>query len=360
MKFGVTVGRIIAASLCLLFANTSAQIVSDVSCSPDVPLSELWPPEPASTEFVTDANYLRGANSRDNFSRYDLFGINTTSTRAFSPRAPAIPGLSQTPNGARIVDIDAFVASCPDNDPATTEILNYLQFSLNGVPLALEPCIEPVPLDVKPSPLLYYLQMLRVAYYMDQTYSGLYPWTSGTYWSWIKARVGGIDIDDSSNPSNYCCIDVPARLPAAHLAGPWTLKPYQFVYDLLAGLVLLLSHEVRHTDGIGHVLCVSGYKTGLYACDQDFDPANLTPYGVAWWMANLIETGKINMGLSCTPVNAQIAANFLYSQDILRTEFMGSKPPLSAASPIAGGPCAASEWMRCTSSPACGPRGPWH
>jgi hypothetical protein len=60
-------------------------------------------------------------------------------------------------------------------------------------------------------------------------------------------------------------------------------------------------------------------------------------------MANLIETGKMNVGLSCTPANAQIAANFMYLQDVLGAEFMGSKPPLAVVSPISGGPCPASE-----------------
>jgi hypothetical protein len=91
------------------------------------------------------------------------------------------------------------------------------------------------------------------------------------------------------------------KIAAAHLAAAWTLTPYQFVYDVLAGLVLLLTHEVRHSDGIGHVLCVHGPKTGLHACDQDFDPANLSAFGVAWWMANLIETGKMNMGFRARP-----------------------------------------------------------
>jgi hypothetical protein len=341
-RFAITAGRIVASSLCLLFASTSAEIVSDTSWSRNTPLSELLS-APASTEFVTAADYLRAANSRASFGRNNLFGINAATTRGAANRAPVIPGLAQTPNGTRIVDIDAFVASCPDDDPATKEILSYLKFSLNGVPLAPEPCFGRVPLDVRPSPLLYYLQMLRVAYYMDQTYSGLYPWTSGTYWDWIKARIGGIDIDDSSTPANYCCIPVPGRLPAVHLAAAWTLTPYQFVYDVLAGLVLLLTHEVRHTDGIGHVLCVSGFKTGLQACDQDFDRANLSAFGVAWWMANLIETGRINVGLSCTPVNAEIAANFMYLQDVLGAEFMGSKPPLAVVSPISGGPCALTQ-----------------
>jgi hypothetical protein len=111
------------------------------------------------------------------------------------------------------------------------------------------------------------------------------------------------------------------------------------VYDLLAGLVLLLSHEVRHTDGIGHIVCEAGPQSGLPACDGDFDPGALSAFGVAWWMARLIETGTINVGLSCTPVNAQIAANFLYSEDILSSEFMGIKPPQAVASALPGGPC---------------------
>jgi len=351
MKVRAALRRVVALALCLLFANASAN-VNDVSCRQDIPfsewrsadpaLSEPWSANPASTELVTTASDLRRARAGERFRRFDLFGIDDRPTPP-SPRASPIPGLTQTPNGARIVDIDAFVASCPQSDPATDEILRHLQFSLKGVPLALESCVEPVPLDVRPSPLLYYLQMLRVAYYMDQTYSGLYPWTSGSYWDWIKARIGTIDIDDSSSPSNYCCTDVPGRLPAVHLAGPWTLTPYQFVYDLLAGLVLLLSHEVRHADGLGHVLCVSGFKTGILACDQDFDPENLSPFGVAWWMANLIETGKVNVGLSCNPVNAQIAANFLFSEEVLSEEFMGRKPPMAVASSVPGGPCETSE-----------------
>lgn len=341
MKFGVTPHSIVAYCLCMLFADASAQ-VANLGCRRDDPLSELWSANPG-VPFVTDASYQRDAASSDSFTRYQLFGVGPTAS-VVSSRAPAVPGLLQTPDGARIVDIDAFAASCPHNDPATDEILSHLQFSLNGAPLALEPCSDPVPLDVMPAPLLYYVQMLRVAYYMDQAHAGLYPWTSGSYWSWIKAKIGGIDIDDSGSPSNYCCMEVPDRLPKVHLAGPWkALTPYRLVYDLVAGLILLLTHEVRHHDGIGHVLCGPGAKSGLHACDQDFDPANLSAFGAAWWMANLIETGRINVGLSCTLANAQIAEVFRYSQDILGAEFMGIKPPPAIASPVPGGPCAISE-----------------
>ena len=333
--------RTVASSLCLLLASLSAH-GHDVSCGQVDPLVGLLSDDTSSSDSVTAASHQRHARSNDGFRRYPLSWINDRST-ALPPPAPAVPGLAMTPHGARIVDIDAFVATCPQNDPATADILRHLKFSLNGVPLPVEPCTEPVPLDVRPAPLMYYLQMLRVAYYMDQTYPGIYPWTSGTYWGWIKTRIGGIDIDMSDPPSNYCCIEMPGRLPAAHLAGPWTLTPYQFVYDLLAGLALLVGHEVRHADGFGHALCVSGYKAGIQACDQDFDPDNLTPFGVAWWMVMLIETGKINMGLSCTSANSQIAAKFFLLEDILSEEFMGSRPPLGVASAVPGGPCEAAK-----------------
>jgi hypothetical protein len=58
-------------------------------------------------------------------------------------------------------------------------------------------------------------------------------------------------------------------------------------------------------------------------------------------MASLIETGKLDVGLTCTPANAQIAANFLQSQEILSTEFMGTRPPTAVASETPGGACLA-------------------
>lgn len=342
MKFRATLARILATLLCLLFTNVAAGMGSDPACRSDMPLPEFLSVEPVLGELVTGGHASNDASSNDVFRRYDLFGMDARPADTPTSGTRAVPGLLQTPNGARIVDITAFLASCPENDPATSDILSHIRLSLNGVPVAPEPCVEPVPLDVRPSPFMYYMQMLRVAYYMDQTGSALYPWTAGSYWSWMKERIGGIDIDDADTPANYCCIDVPGRLPSVHLAGPWTLTPYQFVYDVLAGLVLLLSHEVRHTEGIGHIVCEAGPKSGLPACDGDFDPSKLSAFGVAWWMARLIETGKINVGLSCTPDNAQIAANFLYSENILSTEFMGIKPPLAAASALPGGPCLAA------------------
>jgi hypothetical protein len=86
------------------------------SGSRNIPLSELLS-APASTEFVTAANHVRDASSHESFSRYDLFGLNVSATRVAADRAPVIPGFVQTPNGARIVDIDAFVASCPHDVP---------------------------------------------------------------------------------------------------------------------------------------------------------------------------------------------------------------------------------------------------
>ncbi len=272
-----------------------------------------------------------------------LFIAASCSAIAMSPTAMAIPGLSQTTNGAHLItDIDAFLTSCPQNDPATAEILSYIQFSLDRVLLDSEPCTEPVPLTVTPSPRLFYLQMLRVAYYMDQanSASGLYPWTSGGYWAWIRSKIGGINIISNSSGGS-CCYATPGRLPTAYLAGPsTTVIPYWFALDVLARLALLLSHEVRHADGHPHVACVSGSGAGLWACDQDFDLANLSAYGVAWWMDNLFETGRINIGLSCKPTTAQIASIFLNSENSLGSNnFVGNKPPVAVPSPVPGGPC---------------------
>ena len=59
----------------------------------------------------------------------------------------------------------------------------------------------------------------------------------------------------------------------------------------LSGNISLYAHEVRHVGRFGHPACC------IYPrCDQTFDPTNLSPIGIQWWLNKLWLTGGDQCG----------------------------------------------------------------
>lgn len=258
-----------------------------------------------------------------------------------------------------IANIGAFLDQCPDRDPALAEISRDFQIRRLGVVVATPPCTEPI----SAMPVAQYtdaliaMQGLRVIYYMDRGMSGHLPWTSGTLYDWMKSKIGGIDIVDGGS---FCCeyfgppLDPPIPpKPGEPPTPPTPPSPkYSFIaigaeddfnrdFDKrwrgIAGNIDLYAHETRHTDGFPHSSCC-GIPGG---CDDNFDAASLSPYGVQWWLNNLWLKGTINVGYEClTPSEiSQTTLWFQSATNSFRERFCANLSPSVSAPPLPGGAC---------------------
>jgi hypothetical protein len=264
---------------------------------------------------------------------------------------------------AQIRDIRKFLDQCPQNDPAYAQIRSDFQIRRDGVIVSIPLCTEPVsamPTSAYTDELII-MQALRVAYYMDRGMRGHLPWTDGTFYDWMKSRIGGMDVVKGFS---FCCEyygpapDVPPPPPPGQPPPPpppprpfapkdWSIgvtvrddfnREFGKKWIGISGLIGLFGHETRHMDGFPHSSCC-GIGGG---CDDAFDASNLSPYGVQWWMDKLWLEGTINVGMSCmTPLERSEALNwFLSGVNLTFPErFCSPKPPRVVTPAVPGGAC---------------------
>jgi len=249
--------------------------------------------------------------------------------------------------------VDPFLDKCPTNDPAIAQILNDFTITVDGAPVTFPPssCTEPV----SAMPVAQYtnqlslLQALRAVYYMNGRSCGYLPWTSLSLYDWLRSKVGGFNIDSTATYDN-CCGTLPSGRPFITLrAADDSNRAYHRTWEGLAEWVALLMHEARHVDGFPHVNCC---PSGAGACDQTYDLANLSPYGVQYWLERAWLEGNIYSGYTCLP-QARITAiqSWLRSAANDRpTRFCTNPPPVLTD---ANDPPPACE-TTCTTSRACG------
>jgi hypothetical protein len=238
-----------------------------------------------------------------------------------------------------IRNIDRFVDQCPTNDPALEQIRGDFEIRRDGIPTALPLCTEPVSLmsDAAYTDELMLLQALRAMYYMDQGMTGHLPWTSGALYDWVKTKVGGLDIVSSGGGPN-CCETFNGRPYIIIGAHDDTTREFFKKWTYLSVTVSVFTHEARHVDGFPHSSCC-GTPNG---CDDTFDPANLSPYGLQWWLNKLWLEGTIDVGMSCAPpADLSDSAVFFASQVNLNypPRFCMTKPPLISTPAMPGGLC---------------------
>jgi hypothetical protein len=239
-----------------------------------------------------------------------------------------------------IADIGRFVEQCPTLDPALAQITSDFTLRRNGTVAALPFCSEPVS-QMHPSmysPELEILQALRMAYYMDRGQRGHLPWTPGTFYDWMKAKIAGIDVYDGGLGYSYCCEQFGGRDYVAITSSIFTNDSFDFGVVSLSSLVALLGHETRHVDGYPHTSCC---RNGPGGCDQSFDPSNLTPYGIQWWLYALWLTGAINVGYQCLAPEPlyEVVGTDENSLPDFASLFCTNPPPALAAPQLPGGPC---------------------
>lgn len=250
------------------------------------------------------------------------------------------PAPDATSSG-RITDIDAFLARCPSSDPALPEILRDFELRRDGIPAALPPCSEPVSqLSVAQyTDELIVVQGLRVIYAMDRGQSGHLPWTAGTLFDWMKSKIGGINIISGGGGGGSCCSAFGGRVFLDIGSQNDFNREFDKKWIGIAGNIDLYAHETRHVDGFPHSSCC-GIPNG---CDDRFDPANLSPYAIQWWLNKLWLDGTINVGMGCMIGQERFDAIQWFSGALnsqFRSRFCSGAPSIVSTPSQPGGACA--------------------
>jgi hypothetical protein len=238
-----------------------------------------------------------------------------------------------------IRNIDLFLLQCPDRDPASSIIRQDFELRRDGV-LAPEPaCTEPVSAipTAQYSDELIVRQALRTMYYMDRGQSGHLPWTSGTLYDWVKTKIKGINIVTGLSGGG-CCTTIAGKTFISIGSKTDSNRVFARAWPGISSQIDFYAHESRHVDGFPHSSCC-GIANG---CDNTYDPANLSPYGIQWWLNNLWLDGTINVGYDClTPSEvSQITGSFLATLNSqFRSRFCTNPPPLVSSPDVPGGAC---------------------
>ncbi len=237
-----------------------------------------------------------------------------------------------------IQNIRTFLEQCPDRDPAFSTIARDFELRRDGLVVPTPTCTEPVntlPTEQYTDELIV-LQGLRVIFYMDRGQSGHLPWTNGTLYDWMKTKIGGINIVTGQFSS--CCSLFGGKLFINVGSQDDVNRAFDKSWFGLFGNIDLYAHETRHVDGFGHSSCC-GIPGG---CDDAFDPANLSSYGIQWWLNRLWLDGTINVGYGCLP-QFDIDQTTLWLLGSLngqfRDRFCTNNPSIVRVPLAPGGPC---------------------
>lgn len=270
--------------------------------------------------------------------------INAAGSRRLAPRfAVAIlvaAGALGRSSAGDINNIDRFLEKCPQNDPAFPIITRDFTIRRNGAIVPTPACTEPVsamPVSQYTDALIL-LQGLRVMYSMDRGQSGHLPWTAGTLYDWMKTKIKGFDIvGNTTGSGGYCCETFGNDYYMVYYPADDSNRDFDRTWKGLSDNIAFYSHEARHVDGFPHVSCC-GIPNG---CDQTFDPANLSPYGVQWWLTDLYTTGVIDVGVGCLPPAeaADVLGWDLAGLDQYRSRFCTNPPPPVSPPPLSAFGC---------------------
>ncbi|MBK9036885.1 MAG: Ig domain-containing protein [Myxococcales bacterium] len=244
-----------------------------------------------------------------------------------------------------IADIRGFLEGCPTSDPAFATIQADFQLRENGVrltaPIACREPFSAVPIAELTDELIAY-QVLRIAYYMSRGTEGRLPWTTRALYDWMKASIGGINLKTAPGQL-YCCdlIDGERYFSMSRLDD--FQRNQKRAWPGLASSLDFFLHEIRHTDGPGHVTGCPAFPapTDPPGCDATYDLAYLGSYGVQYWLNAGWATGSLHIGLGCAPpatATPYLAAHVAAANDF-RTRFVTGAPPAVTAALHYGGPC---------------------
>lgn len=244
------------------------------------------------------------------------------------------------PASQRIWNIKLFLEQCPQSDSAYATIRADFQIRRNGVLLGDVPCspqISQLPVAQYNDELIV-LQGLRTAYHMDFGQSGYLPWTSGTLYAWLRTKVGGFDVR-TDTPVSYCCTVLGGKPTVVIAAQDDFNRDFDRTWKGISDNIALYAHEARHMDGFPHS-SGCGIPNG---CDPTFDAANLSSFGLQYWLSRSFLNGAINVGFACAPPAevVDIAQWHLSAANGYRTRFDQAKPATVLMPSQPGGDCLA-------------------
>jgi hypothetical protein len=236
-----------------------------------------------------------------------------------------------------IADIEAFLDQCPQNDPAFSSILLDFSVRRNGQTTTVPFCSEPLtamPIEQVTDELIVW-QTLRTIYYMDRGQSGHLPWTPLTLYDWMRAKIDGVQIRTPGGVS--CCATIAGKVYINIPPADAFNRDFDRGWRGIASNIDVYAHEARHIDGFPHSSCC-GTANG---CDDTFNLANLSPYGIQWWLNAAWLNGDINVGYACgTAAEANDATNwFLSSISGFRSRFCQNRPAEVVRPAAPGGRC---------------------
>jgi hypothetical protein len=207
------------------------------------------------------------------------------------------------------------------------------------------PCSEPFPTMpiAQLTNELIALQTLRVAYYMDPGVPDYLPWTSKSLYRWLASAVGGIDV--KTQPGQLeCCETFGGRKYIVESMQPDNQREYKREWPGIASTLDFLVHEARHADdGPPHTTGCVAFRnsSGPPGCDRSYDVQRLGSYGVQYWLNQSWMTGRLNVGIACSPNAERYARQHLSALNLqFRNRFVENAPPLETLpSPPYGGQC---------------------
>jgi hypothetical protein len=253
----------------------------------------------------------------------------------------ALPAVPLPKAVGAITDVATFLDGCPTNDPIYAQLRADFELRRNGAVVGAVSCSEPVSAlpTAQYTDEIIVLQGLRTIYYMDLGSAGHLPWTPGTLYQWMRSKIDGIDIRDGV-AGGACCTTYDGKL--FFIAGAQTdfNRDFDKTWMGISGNIAFYAHEVRHVDGFPHVSCC-GITGG---CDQAYDEANLSAYGVQHFLNRLWLEGDINVGFSCLPApEFEETVNWhLGSLSVFRDRFCTNPPAVATRPAQPGGACRSS------------------
>jgi hypothetical protein len=213
-------------------------------------------------------------------------------------------------------------------------------------------CTEPISAmpDVQYTDELIAVQALRTIFHMEGGRSVPYPWTQGSFYDWMKSKIGGVDIRANGS---YCCENYNGKWFIVIRSLSTFERRQHKEWRGLSRIITLLGHETRHVEGFPHVGGCPLFPTATYGCDQAYDPSNPSPYGVEWWLHAKWLSGEVNVGFGCLESAMTIATGHLNAaNNDYRQRFVTQPPPLLTMPQLPGGPCPAGSSPTATQTPS--------
>jgi hypothetical protein len=244
-----------------------------------------------------------------------------------------------------IHDASTFVSRCPTNDPAYTTIRQDFELRSDG-PLSTVSitCTEPyttTPIDQLTDELLA-MQTFRMVYYLSQGTAGKLPWTTLSFYDWMKSEIAGVNFHAEAGLS-ACCEIINGKKYMIISRKAASSRDFYRDWDFVSGWMALFAHEARHASGPGHVNGCPAFPlpTDPVGCDATYDLSNLGSYGVQYWLFAGLATGSINVGIGCAPAATaeSLASSAARSANLYLTQFVTNAPPSVTATTPYGGPC---------------------